>query len=678
MGLWILLALQFAATALGFSYLWRRHLRLSEEVARLREALAALETSRAGARRRPRPADGGAAPQVKDDGGDVVALATETPSQRAARAWRLSNARLRFEAGLLAPDTTQGLALGAAAAAPGLGFLLGMDASLMVAAGIGMAAVMTLLGLHARWSAAPWAGVLTAIAWALAGLMLGSAQASPIPFCVFVSFAGVAGLAYAHLRHAAPGAAMALAMAAAALALASQTAMIGPGGVAFGMIVAAAAITGALSLRLEAIYFAAFGAALVGLFVLSGQDAAAIWFTPATAWAGALFLGVAAVRVPQLGSRGLALAGVGALAALLAVGTLHLAHHGLTDRYAAAGGFAAVSALLAGVTAVSASRRAGGLAALKATLWVLAAGAFVALCAAIMLAAPAPLAATAFAASALALAALNARLPHPAWCAYGSAAALLAALFALGSAQMLLDEAPGWPSWALIALGLVTPFMLFAAAAALAHRANATLTAGLLEAAALSLAVVAANLEVRLFFSGGAMLLQPVGFVETGSHVAVWLLASLLIASRSRFGSGAVRMGLAIVMALMALTVSAFAAGLWLTSYWSARESAAAPITHAPLGFLAPAILFWAHWVFWRARGADTRTRAALASGALMTAAFITLELMRWPDAPEWAGALGGALAFALAIVLNFAPGVTDTDRGHSDREEYLHRHRRR
>jgi hypothetical protein len=137
-------------------------------------------------------------------------------------------------------------------------------------------------------------------------------------------------------------------------------------------------------------------------------------------------------------------------------------------------------------------------------------------------------------------------------------------------------------------------------------------------------------------------------------------------------------MGLAIVLALMSLMVSAFAGGLWLTSYWSVRESAAAPIAHAPLGFLAPAILFWAHWVFWRARGADTRTRAALAAGALMTAAFVTLELMRWPNAPEWAGALGGALAFALAIVLNFAPGVTDTDRRHSDREEDFHRDRRR
>jgi hypothetical protein len=190
--------------------------------------------------------------------------------------------------------------------------------------------------------------------------------------------------------------------------------------------------------------------------------------------------------------------------------------------------------------------------------------------------------------------------------------------------------------------------------------------------------VIAANLAVRLFFSGGAVLLQPVGFVETGAHTSVWLLASLLMASRSRRGAGAVRIGVAVVLSMMALLVSAFAGGLWLTSYWNARESAAALVTHAPFGFLAPAILFWAHWVFWRARGAETRTRTALAAGAQMSAAFITLELMRWPNAPEWLGALGGAMSFALAIVLNFAPGVAAAAPRRLDGEEDLHRERRR
>ena len=55
-------------------------------------------------------------------------------------------------------------------------------------------------------------------------------------------------------------------------------------------------------------YNKAFAAALAGLFVLSGQASAAIWFTPAAAWAGAVFFGVAAVQTPRLGSRGVAVA----------------------------------------------------------------------------------------------------------------------------------------------------------------------------------------------------------------------------------------------------------------------------------------------------------------------------------------------------------------------------------
>ena len=75
--------------------------------------------------------------------------------------------------------------------------------------------------------------------------------------------------------------------------------------------------------------------------------------------------------------------------------------------------------------------------------------------------------------------------------------------------------------------------------------------------------------------------------------------------------------------------------------------------------------------------GADTRTRTALAAAALLSAAYITLELMRWPGAPEWVGALGGALGFALAIVANFAPGVTARPPRGSYREEKFHGQRR-
>src|SRR5690606_23968098 len=160
---------------------------------------------------------------------------------------------------------------------------------------------------------------------------------------------------------AAPGAAMAVAMSAATLALGGMIGMASPAGLGFAAIVAAAAVIGALSLRLESIHLAAFGAALLGLFVLSGQPSAAIWFTPAAAWTGALFLGVAAVRVPQLGARGVAIAGTGALTPLTALAGLYDAQHGLADPYAAAGAFLALAILLGAIIAAAATRRERGL-----------------------------------------------------------------------------------------------------------------------------------------------------------------------------------------------------------------------------------------------------------------------------------------------------------------------------
>ena len=84
MELWILLSLQLAATALGFAYLWRRQRSLSDEIARLREALSALEGERAVVRRLARRVEGAAAAA---ETGAVVSIAPRTPSARAERAW---------------------------------------------------------------------------------------------------------------------------------------------------------------------------------------------------------------------------------------------------------------------------------------------------------------------------------------------------------------------------------------------------------------------------------------------------------------------------------------------------------------------------------------------------------------------------------------------------------------
>src|SRR5690606_28258876 len=108
------------------------------------------------------------------------------------------------------------------------------------------------------------------------------------------------------------------------------------------------------NLRLEVVHLAAFVATLVGLLVLSGQQSAAIWFTPAAAWAGALFFAIAFVRVPQLGSRGVALAGTGALAPFAAIAALHDAQHGLANSFAAAGAFLGLATLLGLLIAIAA------------------------------------------------------------------------------------------------------------------------------------------------------------------------------------------------------------------------------------------------------------------------------------------------------------------------------------
>ena len=670
MGLWILFALQLAATGLGFVYLWRRQRRLTGEIEQLRAELASADRRAATPRRRAQGA-------VTPVDADVVTLAP-TPAARAARAWRLSDRSPHLGTPQALPDKLRGLILGVVAAAPALAFLFGVAPPFIIASGLAVALAMIMLALRAEWSASAWASVITGAGWALAGFVLGAAHASPVVYSVFVAFCGIAGLAHAQMRHATPGSAMALVMASMSLALASQTGVIGAAGIAFGLIVTAAAIVGAMSLRLEGLHLAAFGAALIGLFVLSGQDAAAIWFTPAGAWAGAIFLAIAFVRVPQLGPRGVAIAGTGALAPLLAIGALHYAGHGLAERFAASGALTLLAAALGGLIALAALRRRGGLAALRVTLWVLAIAAFVALGGAILLSLPTPFAAFAFAAVALALAVLNARLPDAAWRNFACLAALAAAVLSLDSAQLLLTESQTWPAWALLSFGIAAPAALLAVGAAFADRAQAPFTAGVFETIAFVAAVCAANLLVRLYFSAGATLLSPVGFVEAGIHIAVWLTASLLIASRSRRGSTHARMGVATVLGLVALLSCFFTGALWLTPYWSLREAAETAPLHAPLGFLAPAILFMAHWVFWRARGSEARTRIVFGAGGAGLAAFVALEVLRGGALPDWASALIAAVSFALAIVINFAPGVV----GHAPRgsygEKYLHRNRRR
>ncbi|MEQ1489841.1 MAG: hypothetical protein ABL932_04765, partial [Terricaulis sp.] len=544
--LFALLAIQTAvALAAGF-WFWRRLERQQAEIADLREAL----TLRGAKRAKVAGARGASAEVIPLVSTDVE----EAPAERAQRTWNLPAApTVTLPTAGVSVETARGLTLGILAIAPALGFAFNASTATIVACGLAIGAAMMAIAHRPMWRAAAWAAVATSGAWALIGFALGSASADPASYSICVALAAVTGLAHAHLHRVSTGVTMALTMTIAVLALSLQIGMVTAAGIAFGLIIAATAITGALSLRLEGMHFGAFGAALLGLFVLSGQPSAAIWFTPATAWAGAIFFAIAAVRVPQLGARGLALAGTGALAPLAAITALYFSHSGLANRYAAAGGFAVLSLLLIGVIAAAMMRRERGLDGLRATLWVLMAGVFTAFAAAVAMALPSALTAPAFALGALALSAIDLGLPSRGWRAFACLCSIFAVIFAFGASQALLGEASSWPAFALIGSGLAAPAAITGAAAWAATRREARYSAGFLEGATIVLAVAAANLAVRVIYAGGAVMLEPISFAELGAHVGVWLAAALLLRMRARHGARRIRIAFANTMLVAAL-----------------------------------------------------------------------------------------------------------------------------
>ncbi len=682
MALFFFLALQLFALVLGGALAWRRIERQEREIARLSRALEALRSAAAAQPIIQSAIETrlGEARVAEARTAKIVAIPPRAPAPTLGAAGRPPGQTLRRRFSLPAaivkilppipPATARGAALGFAATLPALAFFFAANHALVIACGLCIAAGMMLLALNSYWESAAWAGVFTGGAWALIGFAMQVAHAQPLSYCVALTLPGAAGLAYALLREPAPGATLALIMSGAALALGSQIGMIGEPGAAFAIIVSLAAIAGALSLRVEAIHVAAFAATLIGLFVLSGQESAAIWFTPVTAWSGALFLGIASVRVPRLGARGVALAGTGMLAPLLAIAALYASRQGLADPRAAGAAFLGLSALLGGVIVLSAQCYKRGVSALKLTLWVLVSGAFISAASGILLALPAPFAASAFAAIAIGLTFVEKRFSNAAWRLFASIAALFAAFEALSSIGLVLDEAPTWDGRIVVVFALALPSALTGGAAMLAHRCSAAFTTSFCKIVSVVLSVLTADLMVRLLFSGGAPLLQPIGFVEAGFHVAAWLAIALFVAARAvKRDAPAVRTASALVLSAGALVVSVVIATLWLTPYWETLPPSRAPwaVLHFNgLGFLAPAVLFWAQWVFWRARGSNVRTRIALGAAATMSACFVTLEAMHPQDIGASTGTLSaliGALSFAMAIVVNFAPGVTASRR---------------
>jgi hypothetical protein len=689
MALLILIALQLVGSAAAIGVLWRRSERQRRELAELRAQVDAISAPRVVQRpRREAVALAAVAPIASEP---TPMLAREPAPLRTPQGWRVPEELTRAFAALpVSASALRNFTLAFAALAPALGFATHADVVIMTGAGVIVGAAMMLVSLMPHWRQAAWGGAFTAGAWAMLGLATAAARGTPDLYCGVLPIAGAAGLTQAYLRRAAHGAAVALApgaclalfMCAAALALGSQIGMVGAPGVAFAVIVSCAAIAGALNIKLEPIHLAAFGATLIGLFVMSGQDTAAIWFTPITAWAGALFLGIAAVRVPKIGARGAALAATGVIAPMAAIAALYGAHQGLADPRAAAAAFAVLAGVFAAIIAAGARWHTRGVAALKLTLWVLGGGGLLAATAAIFLALPPSFAAPAFAVLALAYVLTEARAPYTMWRAFAAVSTALACANAWASAELMLREAPHLGPWATIGAGLAAPAVISVIAGHIATRNKTTLTAAVLEGAAIAMGMAAAALGVRYCFAAGAPLSHPVSFVEAGVHISVWLLAAILIAARSRRDSRRLRAAAAVLLGTLSLVGSAAISLLWLTGYWEQQPASIAPalFRHEGLGFALPAIFFWSSWVFWRARGSNLRTRLAMGAGALMAAAFVTLEAMRPADggAPGTLNALIGALSFALAIVLNFAPGVAPGTSRRSYFEENLKRDRTR
>lgn len=632
----ILLAAQSVIMVAAIAYLWRRQRASDAEIARLRAELTSLAA--VGARREGRVAEAAQARQRTTS--KIVPLPSST---------RLISDPAQERAPPAAPkqgmgEVAGGMLLAIAAVSPALGFLFASP-SMIAAIGVLVGAAMMLLALRAFWSAGAWAGAVTATAWALVGMTLGVETAV---LAGVITAAGLAALVQARLRDFAPGAALVAALTSLLLVLGAQSAMFGPYGIALAVLVSATALVGAHE-RFETLHVAAFAAALVGLFLLSGQSDAAIWFTPAAAWMGALFFGAAAVRVPYAGARAATVAATGALAPMLAVGALHQAQHALVSPLAAAASFFVVGALIAALLALTARRYK--LTDLKLTTWMLACSAFMALAAAIFLALPSPLEAPAFALLGVGLAALIARKPLRIWAVLACTTVALCVLSALGATRLVLAGVSELTPWTVLALAPAASTALLVYAKRLVGPTKAI--TGILEAAALVLFVIAAHLLIRIVCAGEAVSLDPVDFVEATAHISMWLVASLAIAAGRLEWQ---RTAMSFAFSALGFIGAGAAALAWFTPYWAARQITDS--LHAPLGFLLLSAMFWAHWALWRARAKDFRTRASLASAALMMGAAIVLHLAD-ADIPRWAFAMLSSGALMAAIALNFAPGVT-------------------
>lgn len=526
-------------------------------------------------------------------------------------------------------------ALGAAAAmaAPATALAFGAPGAAVGAAAFVLVLAGLALSLRRGFGLIGWVAALGSGGWAYWAVTQGLALAAPWWVAGALTAAALAGLARAHLsQQAGLGGLTAAFMAAAAFAMAAQFAHVG-GLAALGAIIAAAALLGASAAALELIHVGAWLAACAGLFLLGGRDDGVIWFAPACAWTGALFLGIAAVRTPVLGAAGTVLAATGALAPIAAALMLHAVGRELATTWEIAAALVLIGAALAGILTLAA-RRAGALQSLGWAAFPLGFGAPAAAALGALIALPAPFAATALAALAAATAFVNSRWPLPLWRLDTALLGLAAAASAFAAIGLFVDGARQI-GWLIVLFGAAAPAALaFAAARALGP--SAPISAMAFEALTLVAAVAAASGLVRLAYapSPGA----PLDFGEAGLHAAVWLAIALLVWLRAARGAWLVRQWGAAALAGAALCVLLGGPATVLNPLWgTVRDPAVgAPIANLlAAGFLAPALASWAHFVAWRGR---TRAQIAVGAATVLTALWALLEIRRAFRGPDLAG----------------------------------------
>jgi hypothetical protein len=115
----------------------------------------------------------------------------------------------------------------------------------------------------------------------------------------------------------------------------------------------------------------------------------------------------------------------------------------------------------------------------------------------------------------------------------------------------------------------------------------------------------------------------------------------------------------AIALWLAGLAALAASGLIWANHY--SRSPSTALAAFDALGLIVAAALLVVHWALWRSLRANLATRISFAGAALVGAAALTLTVLKArveAGGADWVSGLAGSTAFALAIAVNFAPGV--------------------